>query len=92
MIRYQQESPEDDATAAEIEAHVRAHLAAVAASDDDPETNADDVRIFRTRLPDKPGVVLIVGTLEAEPSAEYLLPGYDAFGGVDPGLLKAAGL
>lgn len=64
-------SPEDLARAEE---HVRAHLSAVASADDDPETNADDVRV---RLEPHEGGVRVIGTLEAEPVAPYLLPDFD---------------
>lgn len=61
--------------AVEAEAHVRAHLSSVAAEDDDPETNADDVLVARADLDN--GGLRITGTLDAQPSAPYLDPDYD---------------
>jgi len=71
-------------------AHVRAHLSAVATADDDPATRADDVTVTHETLPD--GGVRVVGSLDAEPDAPYLAPGYEPFAGIDPDLIRAAGL
>ncbi|HEX8321615.1 hypothetical protein [Longimicrobium sp.] len=57
------------------EAHVREHLASIADADDDPSTQAEDVRLTRRREED--GGLTIVGYLDAEPNAPYLQPGYD---------------
>lgn len=59
---------------AATEEHVRAHLSAVASSDDDPETLAENVRV--RVLPHEHGV-RVVGTLDAEPVAPYLRPEFD---------------
>lgn len=70
----------------DTEEHVRAHLSAVADTDDDPDTRAEDVQI--EHRPQGNGT-LIVGVLpNAEPTAPYLQPGYDAFADVDPALLR----
>lgn len=51
------------------EAHVRAHLSAIADADDDPETNADDVVVSVVELVDG---FYVHGSLNAEPQADYL--------------------
>lgn len=56
------------------EAHVRAHLSAVADPEDDPVIWATDVRIERCN---QDGGVLVVGRLDREPHAPYLAEGYD---------------
>lgn len=74
------------AAVVDTEAHVRAHLSAIADTDDDPGTRSEDVQI--EHRPQGDGT-LIVGVLpNAEPAAPYLQPGYDAFAGVDPALLR----
>ena len=89
-MRYVRDVPRGDAAALEAErAHVIAHLSAVADADDDPETNADDVRIDVTAHPDDPAQLRIVGELDAEPNAPYLHPGHDPLAGVDPDLYAA---
>lgn len=87
MNPYARELPPDadDDLIARTEAHVRAELSARADADDDPETNADDVEVTVERLADK---VRVVGTLDAEPNAPYLQPGFDAFAGVPDELLE----
>jgi len=55
----------------EVEAHVRAHLSAVADANDDPDARADEVRISH----EEEGL-LVVGELDAEPDAPYLRPGF----------------
>lgn len=92
-MRYVRDVPKDDEHALEAEReHVVAHLSAVTATDDDPTTNADDVRVFVTTHPDDPELLRIVGELDAEPWADYLRPGFDAFAGIDAELLEAAGI
>ena len=89
MITYTYDVPNDeDSIVAGLE-HVTAHLSAIAAEDDDPETNADDVRAFPDDHPTDPSMVRIVGTLDAEPSAPYLQPGYDPYANVDPALFAS---
>ena len=89
MIEYAQDLAPGwtDEQANLVEAHVRAELSAVADADDDPETNADDVDVIRTRVPD--GALRITGYLDATPTAAYLEPGYDPLAGVDPALYAA---
>jgi hypothetical protein len=69
----------------ETERHVRAHLSAVATTDDDPDTHADQVTVVFHPQPDG---TLLVGHLNATPTAPYLAPGHDPFAGVDPVLLR----
>jgi hypothetical protein len=84
---YVQDVPRADPEAIElIKAHVVAYLSAVASEDDDPETNADDVRVWVMDHPDDPALVRVKGTLDAEPDAPYLRPDFDPLAGVDPGL------
>ncbi len=86
-ITYSRDVPRDDAEALEAEtAHVVAQLSAIAAEDDDPETNADDVQVFVRTHPDDPNQLRIVGLLDAEPNAPYLRPDYDPLAEVDPDL------
>lgn len=92
-MRYVRDAPRADQQAVDAErAHVVAHLSAVAAEDDDPETDADDVRVWVVDHPDDPGQVRIVGELDAEPCAPYLRDGFDPYAGVDPELLRQAGI
>ena len=89
-MRYVRDVPADDQAALDAErAHVIAHLSAVASADDDPETNADNVRVWVERHPADPAQVRIVGELDAEPAAPYLQPGFDPLAGVDPDLYAA---
>lgn len=71
MIPYTRDLPQDAARdlVDETIAHVRAHLSAVADADDDPETNADDVRV---RVEHRDGRIWVAGELDAEPVAPYL--------------------
>lgn len=68
-LLYSRWSPPDRVP--DVEAHVRAHLSAVAAADDSPATHADAVRISRADAGDG---VLVTGELDAEPDAPYLRP------------------
>lgn len=80
-MKYSRHLPED-ATQDMVDetiAHVRAHLSAVAASDDDPETNADDVTV---RTEHHNGRIEIIGELDAEPDAPYLKDDFDPYQGV----------
>lgn len=89
-MRYVRDAPADDETAVQAtREHVLAHLSAVAAEDDDPTTNADDVQVWTQRHPDDPALLRIVGELDAEPAAPYLRPGHDPLAGVDPALFAA---
>ena len=89
-MRYVSDVPRSDEAALEAErAHVIAHLSAVAAEDDDPDTNADDVQVWVSEHPDNPGLLRIVGELDAEPNADYLRGDYDPYAGVDPALFAA---
>ena len=89
-MRYVRDVPAGNDEALEAErAHVVAHLSAVADADDDPETNSDDVRIWTERHPDDPGLLRIVGELDAAPDAPYLRPDFDPLAGVDPDLYAA---
>lgn len=75
---YTRDVPED-ATQDVVDAtvvHVRAHLAGAAAADDDPETDAADVRV---RTEHRDGRILVIGELDAEPNAPYLEPGYGPY-------------
>lgn len=53
--------------------HVTEHLSSVADADDDPETFAADVVIHLIAEDDG---ILVRGSLDAEPNAFYLAPGY----------------
>lgn len=78
-MRYRRDVARGDwpAIASEVE-HVRAHLSSVADADDDPETNADDVRIEVVDHVDGDlALVSVIGELDAEPNAPYLRPGFD---------------
>jgi hypothetical protein len=75
-IPYTRDLPEDaaqDLVDATI-AHVRAHLSGVASADDDPDTNADDVRVHTEH---RDGRIFVIGELDAEPDAPYLRPDFD---------------
>lgn len=94
MMEYQRDIPADspDDVVEATKAHVRDYLAARADADDNPETYAGDVRVWSARHPEDPTLLRIEGALDAEPDAEYLRDGYDPLAGVDPALMKAAGL
>ncbi|MEI4273933.1 hypothetical protein TEK04_19605 [Klenkia sp. LSe6-5] len=86
-MRYVRDVPADDPAALQATtAHVVAHLSAVAAADDDPNTNADDVDVFTTRHPEREDLLRVVGELDAEPNAPYLQGGFDPLADVDPRL------
>lgn len=91
MIEYQRDIPADSSPAAVAaeRRHVRDHLAAIAAADDNPRRYADQVRVWTARHPEDPALLRIEGALDAEPSAPYLRPGYDPLAGVDPDLYAA---
>ncbi|SDG94826.1 hypothetical protein [Klenkia brasiliensis] len=83
-MRYVRDVPADDESALQAEReHVVAHLSAVAAADDDPETNADDVRVWVQRHPEDPALLRVVGELDADPDAPYLRDDFDPWAGVD---------
>lgn len=86
MKPYSRTLPEDasEEQIEEAEHHVRAHLSAVADTDDDPATRAEDVVV---RVERQEGRVLVIGELDAEPDAPYLKPGFDAFADVPAELL-----
>ena len=75
-MRYTRDLPDDveQDVLEETIAHVRAHLCGAASADDDPETNADDVRV---RTEHRDGRVGVIGELDAEPDAPYLKPDFD---------------
>lgn len=72
--------------------HVREHLAAIADADDNPETYRADVTVWVARHPDNHYLLRVEGRLEADANAPYLREDFDAFNGIDPELMKAAGL
>jgi hypothetical protein len=72
MLTYVRWSPQE--MASDVAAHVRAHLSSIASDDDDPTRYAEDVDI--EVVVDGDGV-LITGTLEREPVADYLRPDFD---------------
>jgi hypothetical protein len=77
MIRYSCWSPPESVD--EVESHVRAHVSSVASAGDDPQVYADVVTIQRipdTNLWGEDGV-LVLGVLDADPIARYLMPGWD---------------
>ena len=75
-IRHSRSVPvdADSDLLSEVEREVRSHLSAVADSDDDPDTNADDVRIWHEHGDDE---LKVVGELDAEPDAPYLRDDFD---------------
>lgn len=75
----------DDTAIAATEAHVRAHLSSVADAGDNPGTHADAVRVLVRPVDNG---VLVVGSLDANPTAPYLAEGYDPYDGV-PDELRA---
>ena len=81
MIHYYQFVPADKEDILEdVKSHIREHLSAVAAEDDDPETNADDVYITVEQSVresnGEPGF-LVRGVLDADPVADYLRDDFD---------------
>ncbi len=70
-LRYSRWSPPERVP--DVEAHVRAHLSAVADPGDDPGVHAAAVRVTQT---DDEGGVLVTGELDAEADAPYLRPGF----------------
>ena len=90
---YVRDVPRDDPEAlAGEEAHVRAYLSAAVDADDDPNTNADDVRIEVRGHPEDPDMFRIHGWIDGEPVAPYLEPGHDPYEGVSEQLMADAGL
>lgn len=86
-MNYTRDLPEN-APQADVDAaveHVRAHLSAVASADDDPDTNAEDVRVRTER---RGGRIWVLGELDADPAADYLEAGFDAFAGIPDELLE----
>lgn len=71
-LTYSRWSPVEQAS--DVAAHVRAHLSSVASVDDDPGEFADEVDV--TAVGDGDGV-RITGTLDRDPVADYLRPGFD---------------
>lgn len=89
-MQYVRDIPRNDPAALEQErAHVIAHLSAVASADDDPETNADDVRVTVIDHPERADLLRIVGDLDAQPDAPYLRADFNPLAGVDPALYEA---
>lgn len=78
-MRYRRDVRRDDLEGIVAEtAHIIAHLSSIAAHDDNPHTNAEDVSVTVTEHPDGDvSWISIIGTLDATPSAPYLQPGYD---------------
>lgn len=91
MIRYIRDAPlgTSDEVLDQVEAHVRAHLSAVASETDDPEVFADYVQITQEVIPYE--CIRIAGVLDAEPDAPYLRHGYDPYEGVPDELRTEAG-
>lgn len=73
MLTYARWSPQE--AASDTAAHVRAHLSSVASVDDDPEAFAEAVDIVAVAQGE--GGVLITGTLDREPVADYLRDDFD---------------
>ena len=77
MLLYRRDVPADRLSTRDTIAHIRAHLSAVADPDDDPDTYAKDVRITVSPHVDRdPGMVTVLGELDAEPDAPYLRDGW----------------
>jgi hypothetical protein len=72
MVTYARWCPQE--TASDVAAHVRAHLSSVASEDDDPARFAEEVDI--SVAVDGDGI-LITGTLDREPVADYLREDFD---------------
>lgn len=94
MIEYQRDIPADspDDVIEATRQHVRDYLATAADADDDPTTRAGDVKVWQARHPEREDLIRIEGYIDAEPNAPYLRLDYDPFAGIDPALMKAAGL
>lgn len=94
MIEHVVDVPVDssDEVIAAEQAALVAYLSAAADADDDPETNADDVQVYVTEHPDRPDLLRIKGFIDADMDAPYLKADYDPYDGIDPQLLRAAGL
>lgn len=89
-MEYVRDVPRDDQVALEATVrHVRDHLAAVADTDDDPATRAEDVQVDVIDHPNRPELQRVVGQLDAAPVAPYLEDGHDPLAGVDPDLFAA---
>lgn len=71
-LTYARWSPVEKA--GDVAVHVRAHLSSVASADDDPDEYAAEVDV--TAAADGDGV-LITGTLDRDPVADYLRPDFD---------------
>lgn len=78
-LRYRRDVPADDPDTITTETeHVRVHLAAIADTDDDPTTHADDVTVrVVDHIDGDPALVSIIGELDATPDAPYLRDDYD---------------
>jgi hypothetical protein len=72
MLTYARWSPQE--AASETAVHVRAHLSSIATPDDDPDLLAGVVQIVAVA---EDGGILITGTLDAEPVADYLRDDFD---------------
>jgi hypothetical protein len=70
-LYYSRVSPHD--AVADVAAHVRAHLSAVADGNDSPTSRAGEVRL---RHEEHEEGVLVTGELDAEADAPYLRPGF----------------
>lgn len=73
MLTYSRSSPQE--AASDTAAHVRAHLSSVASVSDDPNRFAEDVDVVVVAA--SADSVLITGTLDREPIADYLRDDYD---------------
>ena len=71
-LTYSRWCPQE--VAGEVAAHVRAHLSAVATEDDDPDRYAGEVDIAVAVEGDG---VRVTGSLDRDPVAAYLRPGFD---------------
>lgn len=80
MLMYRRDvRAEDQAVIDETVRHVREHLLSIVASDDDPNTTSADVKIWAEAHRDgDPGLVSVMGQVDAEPSAPYLSADFDA--------------
>lgn len=71
-LTYSRWTPQE--VAGDVAIHVRAHLSSIATEDDDPDRYADEVDIVV--VADGDGL-LVTGTLERDPVADYLREGFD---------------
>lgn len=71
-LTYSRRSPVE--TAGDVAWHVRAHLSSVASGDDDPDRYAAEVAVRSSVVGDG---LLVVGTLDRDPVADYLRPDFD---------------